>query len=734
MPTDPATPTTPTTVDPAVLKAYQEQLDKTNEKTAALSAENNILSVAFDKIKESGGSAKNTLDFITNSYKNYTNAIQGSKAVTQEQAVQFGLLSQAVFGVGESFKSMGGGFDHSGVSAYSEQIKFLTESGKSSASVIGQLSSMAEAMGSKMPSSFKGSVQSAAEFVKGIARGADEIKLLRQSFLQLSAAGGQLGQVYDAAGPNLEKLNEIVTKQHKLIVDTAAASGVGKDQVAKYYAELGKIPGSMQSVIGVTADGVSKTSMLDASMKLAMGTGRSYGEVVGDLKSNFDTMNLSGEQSLKFVSRMSEITNKWGHLGIQFKDVSSALRGMSASFKDMTDAGDSSGRMTEGVSSILNKYIEGLKQSGMSGAHAADVVKDMTDNMSKLTVGQKAFLSSQTGGPGGLMGAFQIDKMMRDGDIAGVMDKVRQQMKKQMGSIVTMDEATQSEGAARQMQRQMLMLKNGPMGSMVKSDQDAYRMLEAMKAQDSGKSVDLNALGMQDFMKKGGELQNRSRTGLSDYRSTVEKQQMVSSEGALRSVENAFSASSAEAGPNDLRRQNRLDMQQEAKKASMDSAATAESLNRDLVSKSVAKNFGITAASYFRDGLDFAKQAPGRANQSMNTVGQIFMGGQTISDTSKDKKDLENTIKRAQVEDELKKGMLNRTGSTSGRMVGADAASAAHLKENQSHTGTVGSAAKKAEPLDIKVHTHVTGICLQCKREIDNDSNAKASSATFGQR
>lgn len=730
-PVPPTEPAAPSTINPEALKAFQKVVKETNEETKQLSAEVNLLNVGLKAIAAAGGTAKSSLEFLTSSYKDYSNAIKAGTDFTKEQSVQFGLLSQAVFGVNESFKKV------DGVSAYSDQIKFLTSSGKDSATIIGQLANMAESMGQKMPKGFQNSVASAAEFVKGAAKSADQIKFLRESFLQLSAAGGQLGGVYDAAGDNLENLNEIVTKQHKLIIDVGAASGANKDDVVKYYTELGRVPGALQSVIAVTADGVSKTSMLDASMKLARGSGRSYGDVVKDLSANFDTMNLSGEQSLKFVSRMTEITNKWGHLGIQFKDVSGALRGMSTSFKDMTDAGDSSAKMTEGVSSILNKYIGNLRESGMSGAHAAEVVKDMTDNMSKLTVGQRAFLSSQSGGPGGLMGAAQIEKMIRDGDVVGVMDKVRTQIKKQMGAIVTQEEATQSEGAARQYERQKLLLKSGPMGSMVKSDLDAAKMLEAMKSQESGKPVNLEALGLQGLMHRGSELQNRDRTVASDYRSTVEKQQMVSSEGVLRSVENAFSASSAEEGPNDPRRQTRSNMQKEAKKASMDSAATAEASRTDLNTKepgNVKSTLGVTAASYARDGIDFAKNSAGRVSESMNTVGQVFMGGKTIPDTSKDKKDLSNTINRAKVQDELKKGMLNRTGTTPGKMVAADASSAANLKENNSPQARAAAAGKNNPPLDINVHTHVTGICLQCKRETDNDANAKASSATFGQR
>ena len=80
------------------------------------------------------------------------------------------------------------------------------------------------------------------------------------------------------------------------------------------------------------------------------------------------------------------------------------------------------------MSGIMNDYVGALQNTGMTGQHAMEVVKGMTDSIAGMSVAQKAFLSSQTGGPGGLMGAFQIEKDLREGKIDKVFDKVRQTM------------------------------------------------------------------------------------------------------------------------------------------------------------------------------------------------------------------------------------------------------------------------------------------------------------------
>ena len=78
------------------------------------------------------------------------------------------------------------------------------------------------------------------------------------------------------------------------------------------------------------------------------------------------------------------------------------------------------------------------------------------------------------------MGAAQIEKMIRSGDIEGVQKKVMDTLKKQFGKIVTLDEATQSEGSAAQRQKQIMLLQQGPLGAMAKTPEDAGRLLDAM--------------------------------------------------------------------------------------------------------------------------------------------------------------------------------------------------------------------------------------------------------------
>jgi hypothetical protein len=150
-----------------------------------------------------------------------------------------------------------------------------------------------------------------------------------------------------------------------------------------------------------------------------------------------------------------------------------------------------------------------------------------------MGLAQKAFLSAQTGGPGGLMGAFQIEKMLKEGDIEGVFKKVRDQMQKQLGPIVTLEDAASSPAAAAQLARQTAMLRSGPLGAMARTDQDAYRILESMKTGAPPPA----ALGdtVQAAMGRGEEMEaRRSLTVVKDIKDIIAEADLAGGMAALK--------------------------------------------------------------------------------------------------------------------------------------------------------------------------------------------------------
>lgn len=479
---------------------------------------------------------KSTVENAIGSYDEFLKTFQTTQQLSVQQVNQFNLLSTAMVGVRDSFKDVnlqGAGFV--------DQIKFITDTMGNSNGAIGALSGIiSNTFGKVVSDSIKDSAPKLKTFAMQLAMGADNALRMRTEFINLSAATGNLDQIYKTAGPNLEYMNELLLRQKEMIGAASKSTLLSTDAIEKHYSSLATIPGALESVVSGTLKSGTSMNMLTAAIKLSQGSGREFKYIVDDLSTAFKQYGLTGESALQFSARMGDVSN---NLGVDLASITSHLTSAASAFSRFADAGEAASKMSEGLAKITNDYVQALKASGMSGNHAIDVVKGMTDAIGGLNLQQKAFLSGQTGGPGGLMGAFQIEKMMREGNIEGVMKKMRDQMRQQFGKIVTLDEASSSQGAAAQMTRQITLLKSGPLGGMVKTDQDAYKMLESFKKMDEGmKITGLSSEGLQNTMDKGTMLQQSMATDLGVIRSITESQQGFSDITSLNLMQ-AFTGS-----------------------------------------------------------------------------------------------------------------------------------------------------------------------------------------------
>ena len=269
--------------------------------------------------------------------------------------------------------------------------------------------------------------------VQNIISAADGGLRLQNTFITLSAKTGNLGKVFSEAGDNLENINSILDKQVQMMNATQIATGLSASEVERYYAALGTVPGGLNAMVNVQTKAGSSMNMLTAAIKFATGSGRDFDSVVTDLKNAFQDYGLTGESALKFSARMGEVSN---NLGIDLESVQRHLTSTADAFKMFASGVENSSKLTQGLISLTNEYSQALKGTGLSGNAAIEVSKGLIESMAGLQAGQKAFLSAQTGGPGGLMGVFQIEKMLMTNPME-VFNKMRSQMRSQMGSIVS---------------------------------------------------------------------------------------------------------------------------------------------------------------------------------------------------------------------------------------------------------------------------------------------------------
>lgn len=344
-------------------------------------------------------------------------------------------------------------------------------------------------------------VEAVDDYMKKQLAAADAGLRLRDSIISNASASGNLGVVYQKSGEQLTNINAYLADYNEIITKASKATNTLPSEVEKYISALSKLPGFLENYVSLTADGNEQTDMLAATINFARGAGRDYSEVISDMEEAMNDYNATSNQAIDYVARMSEVTNK---LGINF----SIVRGF---VKDIGDTLGKFGNNTDASARILLKYVGALREAGASGKQSADMLNTMTKSIAGMSMAQKGFLSARSGGPGGLVGALQIEDMMRKNQTDKVLEMVMKDLTKQFGKVVTMDEALKDPRLAAQFKRQRMMLTKGPYGSLFGTEQDATKGLDMFSKVQSGKismKEAAKALGNQSI---GAELINRGQ-------------------------------------------------------------------------------------------------------------------------------------------------------------------------------------------------------------------------------
>lgn len=569
-----------------------------------LSATTDIANRARDAFNGFGAAASKVKDTINSLYGQMGTlgiSMNANANLTKEQTAAFGMLSVALLGVRKAFDGLSD-IDTRGLNTFTQQVTDLqqiilkdsslgTMTEKTLAYTAALIRSGAPAKA--FMDAAQGGFSAVSKLAMQMAASADNALRLQNVTVQLAAKTGQLNDLYAAAGPNLGKINYLLQLQQKSLTDTATATQLPIDAVEKYYGELGLVPKALDQQVKSGTDANKTVNMLTATIQYATGSGRKYTDVIEDLKTAFRDYNITGEEALKFTARMGQIANRFG---FELEDVRAALRGTADVFKMF-------GNEAEGAADIMNEFLGPLTSGkfGLSGHAAIEVVKGLTEGIRGMGIAQKAFLSAQSGGPGGLMGAFQIEKLLREGKIDEVFDKVKQQMTKQFGQIVTLDEASKSPQAAAQLTKQMMILRQGPLGQFAKDDQSAIRLLEAFRAKAEGRpgavTPDLGGTVVQDNMKIGVELQKKSTTELSRIRAILEATRGAAGVANLSTLQEGFTAGTGTPVINtEAMSKLRDNLSQAMEDAASASGRTVSDIASTLQTKTIKDKSGVISA------------------------------------------------------------------------------------------------------------------------------------------
>lgn len=340
---------------------------------------------------------------------------------------------------------------------------------------------------------------------------------LEASVTQLKSKSTEFGGLENRLTSGPTTIENDVLKYLSSVRDIRIATNIGGEEASSYIAQISQIPKAYAQVYqsNYFAEGIDLTT---AAIKTAQGT-------TGDFQDSIQNLNYVYEQfgkdklplGIDLLSQTYEVSQK---LGVKFDDINSGIKDITTSFASF---GDSSSSATNLVLNLNKAFMEtgiGIKQS-------MSMVQGITSSISNLNQAQKSFISSQTGGSGGLRGAFEIDKLLSEGKLSEVYQKMQESISKQMGGrIVSLDEASSNENSAAQFERQIQMLTSGPFGSIIKDRGQAMKYLQAMSSGIGSEEIlgsDTTSAAMQvadqDNIRRGGTI-NRELANL-EYGTSV---------------------------------------------------------------------------------------------------------------------------------------------------------------------------------------------------------------------
>lgn len=309
--------------------------------------------------------------------------------------------------------------------------------------------------------------------IKGLIslnQAAAPVRNLEAGLIGAASASGELGSLLKELGPGFDNFDKKVNTFTEMTFNLGNAAGLSTTQVAGFAASLSVLPGALSTMIDLSKKGGVQISLLDAAMKVAGGTGQKFEAVVNDLNEVYRNYNTTGEKALQFVTRLSAASSG---LKIPLDIVKDYTRNAASSFKFFGDN-------TQAALTILGKFGPVLKASGLGPSAIAELTRGMTENISRLDVAQRAFVSQTAGGPGGLQGSYQIELLKQKRQLDKVQSMVEQSLRQQFGGkIVTLEQAASSQASAAQFTKQVQLLTSGPT-KIANSDAEAYKIIEAM--------------------------------------------------------------------------------------------------------------------------------------------------------------------------------------------------------------------------------------------------------------
>lgn len=748
-PTDPTATPIPNIGDTDKLKQATEYVKAHTSALGAWAEETFNVSTAMEKLQGFVDDQQIKLNDLT--------------ALTGQQATQFGLFAAGALGASKSFDKLNTSIDSDRLGSFSQDMAGLIGTvgklgdnfsatkgpGKMLVDMLGSMG----AGGKDVAEAVSLGGTAVANLAKNMMMGADNTLRLETALMQASVQGGNfnelytgIGETFKGVGDHLDRLNGMYAQFANVLGNTMEATGKGREEIARYATSLLQIPNGLEAVFKNTTILRQETNVLTAAMQYADGAGRDTKQVFDDVAHAVVEYGMKGDDALKFTARMTDMS---ADLHAPISIVHDALLKTADAFKQYEMDGVDATKMSQGLADAVKGYSQSLEAVGVPASRAIQLSSQYTKQMADMTIAQEAFVSLQTGGPGGLMGGFQFEKMMKDNpEQAG--QKMQEALKKMMGGhLVSLDEASKSEAAASQYTKQRQIMGSGMLGVKADSKGDQDAMIAAIMKGKVPSSATSAEKTLADTIDKGKEIEQLSRTAIKEANITAEVVQLQTGKFQLDTLQNATAARSG-SGVSGIDGQGKgvaVDNRQrlrDAQMKGMDLKRPEANMPVANMAQHIARLTDIVSAA--KDAAtSVGAQATGNNNTSINVPGQSIMelpagpASPAITEAYKKK------MQAQHMSDQKKTGFASSPWATlddyspAGEQVGKAIPSG---KSDQTKSDIVGgksgatSQASSNAPVPVMfadgstLNINLTSTCPHCGNKTQTSEQAKANNAS----
>lgn len=350
----------------------------------------------------------------------------------------------------------------------SEHFKNLIAYSNEATSSLGNQAGVLDKVASKI-----GLGKSVTDFIRKTAAVTDSISNLEKSLISQMASMGNYNKILAQNGEFSTDILNFTRNYDALIRNMAKEINASTKDFNLFSQVIGKtIPDAISQMSDV---GGQKIPSMAKAFLTASGAGYSFAEMNSFIGKSYETLGLSIDQSIERFSKLQAVVDQTGVRRDYIVNANDAIAG---SFKLMADG-------AKGAPQAIGAMYEAMKNNGLSVKANMDLIQSSISGLSNLTnqTGTLSFLSSRTGGPGGLKGAFQMEQMISEGKTTEVLGKIMETLKGEFGGkIYTRQEASKDEFSAQQYARQRALLQSQAFGGLAKNNLEAEAFLKAFQS------------------------------------------------------------------------------------------------------------------------------------------------------------------------------------------------------------------------------------------------------------